>query len=197
MPAIRARTGRLLRCAVAAVTIGVLVGACTAGGASTSSSSGGGTDTVVVAYNNKINSLDPVHADYQQANMVMQGVYDTLVTYDEKFAVVGRLAETVTSAPDATSVAIHLRDGATFHDGTPVTAKDVAYSLDRYQRLGQGVASYLRAYAGTDITGDRDLTIRLEQPDSRFLGGLSQVYILNSALVSANAGTDDAQGCCR
>lgn len=191
----RARAAGVLRWAAGAVAVAALAGACTAGGASTAGSAGsaGGGGPVVVAYNNKINSLDPVRADYQQGNLVMQGLYDTLVTYDADNRVVGRLAETATPAADATSVAIHLRSGVAFHDGTAVTAKDVAYSLDRYKRLGVGVASYLANYAGTEVTSDTDLTIRLTKPDSRFLGGLSQVYVLNSALVTANAGTDDAQ----
>jgi peptide/nickel transport system substrate-binding protein len=150
--------------------------------------------TLIVAYNNTINSLDPVNGDYQQSNLVEQALYDTLVIYDTESKLVGRLAEEFALSDDATSVDITLREGVTFHDGAPLTAKDVAYSLDRYMRLGKGVAQFLRGYSATEVQDDRNLTIKLDKPYSLFLGGLAKIYILNSALVEQQAGSDDAQG---
>ncbi|MFN8678774.1 MAG: ABC transporter substrate-binding protein [Thermomicrobiales bacterium] len=150
--------------------------------------------TLIVAYNNTINSLDPVNADYQQSNLVEQAIYDTLVIYDTDANLVGRLAETFELSDDATAVAITLREGVTFHDGAPLTAKDVAYSLDRYMRLGKGVAQFLRGYSATEVKDDLNLTIKLDRPYSLFLGSLAKIYILNSALVEQQVGSDDAQG---
>ena len=150
--------------------------------------------TLIVAYNNTINSLDPVNGDYQQSNLVEQAMYDTLVIYDTDANLVGRLAETFALSDDATSVEITLREGVTFHDGAPLTAKDVAYSLDRYMRLGKGVAQFLRGYSATEVKDDLNLTIQLDKPYSLFLGSLAKIYILNSALVEQQAGGDDAQG---
>ena len=150
--------------------------------------------TLIVAYNNTINSLDPVNGDYQQSNLVEQAMYDTLVIYDTDANLVGRLAEKFALSDDATSVEITLREGVTFHDGAPLTAKDVAYSLDRYMRLGKGVAQFLRGYSATEVKDDLNLTIQLDKPYSLFLGSLAKIYILNSALVEQQAGGDDAQG---
>lgn len=150
--------------------------------------------TLIVAYNNTINSLDPVNADYQQSNLIEQAVYDTLVIYDTDANLVGRLAETFALSDDASSVDITLREGVTFHDGAPLTAKDVAYSLDRYMRLGKGVAQFLRGYSATEVKDDLNLTIKLDKPFSLFLGSLAKIYILNSALVEQQVGSDDAQG---
>jgi peptide/nickel transport system substrate-binding protein len=147
-----------------------------------------------VAYNNTVNSVDPVNADFQQSNLVEQVMYDTLVTYDSSNKVVGRLASEFAFAPDASSINITLRSGVKFHDGTPVAAKDVAYSLDRYSRLSKGVAQFIAGYASTTVTDDSHLTIKLNKPNSLFLGGLSKIYILDSALVQAQAGSDDGQG---
>jgi peptide/nickel transport system substrate-binding protein len=162
--------------------------------APTSSAGGAAKSTLVVVYNNTINSLDPVNADFQQSNLVEQALYDTLLTYDADNHLVGRLASSFALSSNASSIEITLRPDAKFHDGTPITAEDVAYSLDRYTRLGKGVAQFIRDYASTTVKDDSHLTINLSQPNSLFLGGLSKIYILNSAMVQGQAGSDDAQG---
>ncbi|MGE3912292.1 MAG: ABC transporter substrate-binding protein [Chloroflexota bacterium] len=156
----------------------------------------GGADNsrLVVVYNNTVNSVDPVNADFAQSNLVEQAFYDTLVAYDADNKIVGRLAASFKLASDATAVEITLRSGVKFHDGTPLTAKDVAYSLDRYTKLGKGVAQFIRGYAATTVTDDTHLTIKLDRPNSLFLGGLSKIYILNSTLLAKEGGTDDGQG---
>ncbi len=158
------------------------------------SNSGTRKSALVVAYNNTVNSLDPVNADFQQSNLVEQALYDTLVTYDTDSKMVGRLASQFSLSDDASSVNVTLRSDAKFHDGAPVTAKDVAYSLDRYARLGKGVAQFIPGYSSTAVKDDLHLTINLKRPYSLFLGGLSKIYILNSALVQKQAGSDDGQG---
>lgn len=80
-----------------------------------------------------------------------------------------------------------------FHDGTVLTAKDVAYTLDGMKKLGVGAASLIEGYASTTVTDDTHLVINLDRPSSVFLGALSKVFILNSAMVSANAGDNDGQ----
>jgi peptide/nickel transport system substrate-binding protein len=156
--------------------------------------SGGQNTRLVVVYNNTVNSIDPVNADFAQSNQIEQAMYDTLVTYDADNKVVGRLAEQFKLAPDAQSVEITLRSGVKFHDGTPLTAKDVAYTLDRYNKLGKGVAQFMRNYESTAVADDTHLTIKLNKPNSLFLGGLSKIYILNAAQVQKEAGSDDGQG---
>jgi ABC-type transport system substrate-binding protein len=46
------------------------------------------------------------------------------------------LAESWKMAPDGNSVTFKLRKNAKFHDGTPVTAKDVKWSFDRAVTVG-------------------------------------------------------------
>jgi len=94
-------------------------------------------DVLVVANEFGPNSLD-IHT--VGANRPSYGVswlcYDRLMTYGRKTLPDGRvvydidklepeLAESWKIAPDGNSVTFKLRKGAKFHDGTPVTAKDV------------------------------------------------------------------------
>ncbi len=74
-------------------------------------------------------------------------VYDRLLTYGQKTLADGsvtydystlapELATHWQLAPDGTSVTFTLRQEATFHDGTPVTAHDVKWSFDRAVSIG-------------------------------------------------------------
>ncbi len=149
--------------------------------------------TVIVAGAGSVNTLDPVASDYFQTNQITSRLYSPLITYDKDVNVVGDLASDYKVAADAKSIDFTLRAGAAFHDGTPVTAKDVAYTLDRIKRLAKGVAAYVSLYDSTAIADDTHFTVKLTVPSALFLTTLSRVYILNSKLVSANAGSDDAQ----
>ncbi len=148
--------------------------------------------TIIVGLGGQINTLDPLRADYNQTNTIISAVYDTLVTYDEA-TLVGSLASEYAYSDDAKSINMTLRSDVKFHDGTTLTAKDVAFTLDRLKRLGIGVASFISGYESTTVVDDTHLTINLDAPNALFLPSLSKIYILNSALVTANAGSDDGQ----
>jgi microcin C transport system substrate-binding protein len=61
----------------------------------------------------------------------MEMTFDTLMTRasDEPDAIYGLVAETVDVSDDLATYTFHLRPEARFHDGTPLTAEDVAFSL--------------------------------------------------------------------
>lgn len=90
--------------------------------------------TFITATIGEPETLDPA-VDYETAGgTVLQQVYDTLVFYQrdaaDKFE--GRLATSVpTATGDGLVYTFTLKSGATFHDGNPVTAEDVKFSLDR------------------------------------------------------------------
>jgi peptide/nickel transport system substrate-binding protein len=126
-------------------------------------------------------------------NMVISTVYDTLITYDSTNKVVGDLATDFTFNADASALNVTLSSKATFHDGSPVTASDVKFSLDRYMAVGAGVAGLIKGYASTTVTDPTHLTINLSGPNALFLGSLSKAYIMEAAVVQAHAGTDQGQ----
>ena len=99
---------------------------------------------------------------------------------DEADAAYGLLAEGVVLAPDRRSVRFYLRPEARWHDGTPITANDVAFSYEILTT--EGHPAYANNLAGVDrveTTGDHDVTFHLADPDNRKLplivGGLSVV----------------------
>ena len=72
-------------------------------------------------------------------------IYDTLMesSRDEAFAEYGLLVESALVANDLSSVSFMLRKQARWHDGKPVTADDVAFSLDLLKSKG---APFYRFY---------------------------------------------------
>ena len=59
------------------------------------------------------------------------------------------LAESWEIAPDGKSITFHLREGATFASGNPVTAEDVVWSLNRLMTLNLAQASFLKTHGFT------------------------------------------------
>ncbi|MGW5157132.1 ABC transporter substrate-binding protein [Nonomuraea wenchangensis] len=188
----RSRRVRPLRLVAAAVAASLALTACGGGG----SAAGGGTDarkqTLIIAENEPPATFDPVQADNSTVDEVAVPAYDTLLRYEGS-----ELSPSVATAwkfnDDGTALDVTLRDDVTFHDGAKLTAADVKYTLDRIARLGIGVASLVKAYDSTEVVDDTHATIRLKQPYAPFASALTRVYLLNSKLVTANAGGDDGQ----
>lgn len=65
-------------------------------------------------------------------------VFDSLMTRaaDEPDALYGLLAESVEMAPDRSRAIFHLRKSARFHDGSPVTAADVIFTIRTIKQKG-------------------------------------------------------------
>jgi peptide/nickel transport system substrate-binding protein len=169
-------------------------GSATGGGGESAAEGGGGEreNTLIIADNEPPQTFDPIQATNSTVDEVVIPAYDTLVDYDANNELGNRLAESYEVSEDGLSIDVTLRE-ATFHDGSPVTSEDVAYTLDRIKELGVGVASELASYDSTEVTDDRTFTIRLSAPFAPFVPALSRVYILNSELVEQNRGQDFGQ----
>ena len=64
--------------------------------------------------------------------------FDSLMerSLDEPFSLYGRLAKTVQLADDASWIVFHLRPQAVFHDNSPLTAHDVAFTYRYFKEFG-------------------------------------------------------------
>ena len=92
----------------------------------------------------------------------MEICFDTLMirALDEPDAVYGLLAESVSILPDRKSFEFRLRPEAQFHDGTPVTAEDVAFTYSLLKEKGH---AHLRLPLArlTEATAVDPATVRL------------------------------------
>ncbi len=77
-------------------------------------------------------NLDPAQVTDLNSNRVGRRIVETLVTMpDEKTEVIPGLAESWTISKDGLQYTFKLRKGITFHDGTPLNAAAVKFSIER------------------------------------------------------------------
>jgi peptide/nickel transport system substrate-binding protein len=140
---------------------------------------------------------------------VSWNIYDRLISHarleqpDGSFAYdyttfVPELAESWVVAPDNSSVTFTLRKDATFHDGKPVTAKDVKWSLDRAIAAGGFPAIQMGASMMTSpdqfvVVDDYTVQVNFPQPNKLVLANLAVpvAQIINSELAKEHATADD------
>ncbi|MEM1830673.1 MAG: ABC transporter substrate-binding protein [Desulfurococcaceae archaeon] len=95
---------------------------------------------VIYASLSEMTTADP-STEFSNSIMWLPLVYETLAWYDPfKDQFVPGLAERWESDPEGTVWTFYIRKGAKFHDGTPVNAEAVAFSINRTIVLGGGAA---------------------------------------------------------
>ena len=152
----------------------------------------GDAATLTVAMNGSPSDLDPHSAyDYRSA-MAVRGPYEGLIALDGAATdrYVGVLAETWEANADQSVWTFHLRDGVTFHDGTPCDAEAVRASFARFLSMGLGPAAALRRFvddpARITAPDARTVVFDLGRPQPLFEAEMSSQYgplVLNVAAV--------------
>lgn len=74
-------------------------------------------------------SLNPFISTGDMDFAVAQSIFDRLTDFDAEGKLYNSLAESIDHNEDGTVWKIRIKDGVIWHDGTPFTAQDVAYSL--------------------------------------------------------------------
>src|SRR5688572_33057616 len=78
------------------------------------------------------NTMDPHSQNVGTVTMVLQQIYDTLIARNQELGLAPGLA-TRWEQQEPTRWRFWLRDGVTFHEGQPLVAEDVAFSITRAQ----------------------------------------------------------------
>ncbi|XOV86352.1 MAG: extracellular solute-binding protein [Pseudomonadota bacterium] len=83
---------------------------------------------------------------------------------DEPYTIYGNLAKEVRFEDDLSRVHIRLRENAYWHDGEPITARDVKFSFDHVlAHAASGVRAALSAIESVEILGDYELMFHFRQ----------------------------------
>lgn len=99
-------------------------------------------------------------------------IFDSLMArnYDEPDAMYGLVAESATISDDGNEVRFFLRKGPRFHDGSELTAEDVAYSIEILKKEGHpSVALPLREVVSVEAPNPREVVVRFGGEQSREL----------------------------
>ena len=106
--------------------------------------------------------LDPATSAFVTRNHVLM-VFDTLFAMDDTGKAQPQMLEGFTTSADGLLWTLTLRPGMTFHDATPVLARDAVASIKRWwvaDSFGQALAAATDEVAAPD---DRTITIRLKR----------------------------------
>ena len=131
----------------------LLIISCTACGSkdngTTQQDNSGRTD-VKYGLTSDIASLDPVYTTDQISTILYRQLYDTLIVKDKDGNWAPKLAESWSLSDDEMTYTFHLRQDVKLHDGSNMTAEDVAYSMTR---------SIDTAATGASMTNMKDCTV--------------------------------------
>lgn len=182
----------------------VFVGAACAPGAAPGASPGGATPgtaptgavavvptgTVTVAQGVDVATLDPNFDTIIAAQNVLGNVFDPLVSFGPGGELEPALATSWKITSDRT-YEFQLRKNVKFHDGTPFTAKDVKFTLDRIldPALKSKQRSYIEMIAKVEAPDESTVRVALSEPHAPFLRRLAIVYVV-SADHAAKVGAD-------
>ncbi|MBU7045156.1 MAG: hypothetical protein HXS54_01860 [Theionarchaea archaeon] len=148
-------------------------------------------DTLTILAYGEPDQLDPASCYDARGALVIQNLYDRLVGYDssETTVISPRLAKKWTMSADGTEYTFYLREDATFHDGTLVTAHAVKYSFDRVMKINQSPAWMMTQFIdSTEIIDDYTVKIILRKPYAGFLSILCKTVasIVNPDVVETH-----------
>jgi peptide/nickel transport system substrate-binding protein len=99
-------------------------------------------------------------------------VFEPLVSFDAEGKIIPWLASGWVVSADQLTYTFTLRDGLQFSDGTPVTAADAKFSLERHLKV-QGPLPLEAPVAKITATDDKTLAITLKNAYTPFLSELS------------------------
>jgi peptide/nickel transport system substrate-binding protein len=166
---------------VATSSLGGLIAACggsdsasksTAGTPATSSPRRGGTLTLALSDTAESERLDPATPSVATQYVLVGLVYNALTSIDyQTWDLTPALAESWESSRGLRRWTFKLRSGVTFHDGSPLTAKDVVWSVRRVLDKSVGSSAYERARMtlrpdGLKAVDATTVSIDLIEPDS-------------------------------
>lgn len=158
------------------------------------------------------NSFDPIGVGVNRnAIQVHWNTYDRLLRfgttrrpdgtlYYDYYKLEGELAERFETSADGRSTTFHLRRDATFHDGSPVTAEDVKWSLDRVVASPIGRSQFGTGSMTTpeqfEVIDRHTIRVTTPRADRFTLPNLATTYgvVINSRMVRAQAGANDPWG---
>lgn len=178
----------------------LLLTACSGGG----SGSGGTPPTDGVLRLGVLNDIgQPPDPDvYYSGNglAITTNVYEGLVQYEpgnhEEAVIAPLLAESWEVNDAFTEYTFALRQGVTFHDGTPFDASAVQASFDRRAAVDAGPAYMVEDVSDVQEIDPYTVKVVLSQPNSAFLDYLASPYgprMMSPTVLAEQAGNDFAQ----
>ena len=136
-------------------------------------------------------SIDPHFSSAGQHASALRNVFDALVRRSADMKLEPNLAESWSRVDDVTWE-FRLRRDVRWHDGTPFTANDVKFSVERIPTVVAGtggLGAYVRSIRETVVVDDHTVRFLTHGPSATLIAELDRVFIVQAR---AAQGADNA-----
>ena len=145
-------------------------------------------DEITMVIDTSPTNLDPRIGTDGSSEHIDSLIFDSLVRKDEHYGLAPELAQSW-ETPDPLTCIFHLRSGVHFHDGRPLTSRDVKWTLDS---MMQGKVTTIKAaayatWASVDAPDPLTVIVHLKKPDNAMLLNVSDAAF---GVVPAGSGRD-------
>jgi peptide/nickel transport system substrate-binding protein len=132
-------------------------------------------NTLVMIIESSPTNLDPRVGIDAQSERIGELLFDALLTRDEHLNVQPGLAERW-EIPDPLTYVFHLHRGVVFHDGRPLTARDVKWTFDSLLegKIRSTKSAAYRFVDHVDAPDESTVVFHLQEPNSTLLWNLSE-----------------------
>lgn len=163
--------------------VSILASACGPGGGETTTTTGGEVQTggtVRIGYAGAPDDLNPglgvLAEDYIMYNLM----YDSPLNIDLDGNFQPELATAWSASEDGLTWTLTIRDDVVFHDGTPLTAEDVVYSLTLYRDTADFpfLPTYMEPFTTIEAPNATTVTLTSEAPVAAFEYRLPGMFVL-------------------
>ncbi len=154
-------------------------------------------DTVVIASQQDFAVLDPFFTTATPDMQANWCIFDSLLNMDINGKVEPLVAERWEVSKNGLEYTFHLRKGITFHDGTPLTARDVVYSAERMKTSPFKLRTH-KLYDRAVVLDDHTVKFILPQKAAPFLYEMAYSFAVYSEKATKAAGDgfkDKPVGC--
>jgi peptide/nickel transport system substrate-binding protein len=179
--------------AIAILAAMILAAAGCGGSSSTNATGSGGSETgntveggiLRIGSINYIDSFNPFHYIESQAYNAFIMLYPQLVQYDYQdgaYVIVGDLADSWDTSSDGKDWTFHLKSGTKWSDGQPMTAEDVAWTINTTVKYASGptavMAPSLAHVKNAEAPDPTTVVIHYNAPVGNALAQLEQFFIV-------------------
>jgi len=125
-------------------------------------------------------TMDPHSQNESMTNMMNGQVYETLVKRDPQLRIIPALATSWEQTGPLTW-RFKLREGVKFHDGRPMTADDVVFSIGRGKEITSQINVYANAVGTPKAVDPTTVEFQLEKVNPVFLEHMASLWIMSKA----------------
>lgn len=145
--------------------------------------------TLTIGQSADVLTLDPALTTDEASRPVQSLLFNSLVKYNDKMEIIPDLAEKYEVKDNGLTYVFTLHKGVKFHNGDPMKASDVKFSIERMSdpELKSRWASFFTDVKEVKVVDENTVQLTLSQPNAAFINAVaSYMFVLQESFVKAN-----------